>query len=374
MLKLFLPVVLLLTLCANSLAQTSSTVEVLYVAGPQGTSSVSLHTYNVNPQTAVATQVGSAIPVHRGSIDPLTIGTSHYIYLWNSTGVWLYPATANGAPASTATQHFTFSFAHPVYSFLVDPNGKFAYAAMVWGVYPNNYASIVLFTIDQSTGKLTNTHQVVASYSHAYIGFFKFSFGQYGEKLFAEYLDDGPFTTIFGYDYYPVNQTTGQLGKLQSLFYAQTSECQTSCDVTVTGALSAAEGVCCGPDSGNLQIARNSTGQNFACQASNQTFCGDDVAGLAIDPANTNLFFGDATVNETVIGNIDFTTSKLTPSGSTIPGTPPVYFSPDSRLVYAVNSNDIGIYSLHTSTGALTANTTLPDSGAVNIATATLHN
>ena len=80
MFKLFLPVVLLLTLCANSLAQT---VEVLYVAGPQGTSSVSLHTYNVNPQTAAATEVGSAIPVHRGSIDPLTIGTSHYIYLWN---------------------------------------------------------------------------------------------------------------------------------------------------------------------------------------------------------------------------------------------------------------------------------------------------
>lgn len=374
MLQLFLPVVLLLTLCANSLAQTSSTVEVLYVAGPQGTSSVSLRTYNVNPQTAVATQAGSAIPVHSGSIDPLTIGASHYIYLWNANNVWLYPTNANGVPTSISSQHLYFAFGHNVYSFLVDPDGKFAYAAMVWGSYPNNYASIVLFTIDQSTGKLTNTHQVVASYSHPYIGFIKFSFGQYGEKLFAEYLDDGPHTTIFGYDYYPVNQTTGQLGKLQSLFYAQTSECTSSCNVTVTGALSAAEGVCCGPGSGFLTMARDSTGQNFGCQASDQTFCGDDVANLAIDPANTNLFYGDATVNETFIGNIDFTTSKLTASSSTIPGTPPVYFSPDSRLVYAVNSNDVGIYALHAGTGALTASTTLPDSGAVNIATATLHN
>jgi len=115
---------------------------------------------------------------------------------------------------------------------------------MVWGSYPNNYASIVLFTIDQSTGKLTNTNQVVASYSHPYIGFIKFLFGSQGGKLFAEYLDDGPHTTIFGYDYYPVNQTTGQLGKLQSLFYAQTGECQTSCTVAVTDAGSAAEGVC----------------------------------------------------------------------------------------------------------------------------------
>jgi len=85
MMKVFFPVVLLLTLYANSLAQTSSTVEVLYVAGPQGKSGVSLHTYNVNPQTAVATQVGSPISVRNGSIDPLTIGTNHYVYVWNST-------------------------------------------------------------------------------------------------------------------------------------------------------------------------------------------------------------------------------------------------------------------------------------------------
>src|ERR1700730_9278445 len=263
MLKLFLPIVLLLTLCANSLAQTSSTVEVLYVAGPQGTSSVSLHTYNVNPQTAAATEVGSAIPVHRGSIDPLTIGTSLYIYLWNSNGVALYPTNANGVPTSTPSQRLTFSFAHPVNTFLVNPDGKFAYAAMTWGSYPHNYASIVLFTIDQSTGKLTNTHQVVASYSHDYIGFRSFLFGSQGGKLFAKWFDDGPHTSGNGFDYYPVNQTTGQLGNLQSLYYAETFECQPSCTVTVTSALSAAEGVCCGPSSGFLQIARNSTGQSF---------------------------------------------------------------------------------------------------------------
>jgi hypothetical protein len=371
--KLFLPVVLLLTFSANSLAHTSSTAEVLYVAAPQGTSSVSLHTYNVNPQTAVANQVGSAIPVQSGSIDPLTIGTSHYIYLWNSNNVWLYPTSANGVPTSTPSQHLTFSFAHPVYSFLVNPDGKFAYAAMVWGSYPHNYVSIVLFAIDQSTGKLTNTNQVVASYSHDYIGFIKFLFGSQGGKLFAEYLDDGPYTTIFGYDYYPVNQTTGQLGKLQSMFYAQAGECQTSCKVVVTSALSAQDGVCCGPGSGGLGVTRTSTGQTIACESS-MTFCQDDVANLAIDPANANVFFGDATVNQTYIGNINFLTSQISARSSTIPGTPPVYFSPDSRLVYAVNSNDIGIYALHASTGALTASTTLPDSGAVNIATATLHN
>jgi hypothetical protein len=103
------------------------------------------------------------------------------------------------------------------------------------------------------------------------------------------------------------------------------------------------------------------------------TFCQDDVANVAIDPANANVFFGDATVNQTYAGNINFSTSQIGASPSTIPGTPPVYFSPDSRLVYAVNSSDIGIYALHASTGAFMASTALPDSGAVSIAAATLH-
>jgi hypothetical protein len=95
----------------------------------------------------------------------------------------------------------------------------------------------------------------------------------------------------------------------------------------------------------------------------------DDVANLAVDPANANVFFGDKTASETYILKVDFSAEELTPSSSTIPGTPPVYFSPDSRLVYAVNQSDIGIYALKPATGALTASTALPDSGQVSIAT-----
>jgi len=54
-------------------------------------------------------------------------------------------------------------------------------------------------------------------------------------------------------------------------------------------------------------------------------------------------------------------------------GTPSIFFSPDSRLVYASNTSDVGIYALQSSTGKLGANTTLPDTGNVSIATATLH-
>jgi hypothetical protein len=230
----------------------------------------------------------------------------------------------------------------------------------------------MLFTIDQTSGKLTNAGKAVAIYGpNQYIGLTGFLFGNSGPRLFASWFDDGPHTSAIGYDYYPVSQTTGQLGKLKTLFYAQTFECGSSCAGAMTDPVSAVSGVCCGPGSGFIVIARNVTGQNFGCDATMLTFCGDDVAHLNLDPKGKNVFFGDATVTQVYIGHIDFSTSKLLESSSSILGTPRVYFSPDSLLVYALNSNTIGIYAFQTKTGEFTPNTTLPDSGNVTIASAT---
>ena len=366
-----------LSLAVLVIPSEASTKEVLYVAGPQGSPNVTLYTYIVDPATAAATQVGNAIHVASGSIVPLSIGNSHYLYLWSTAGVTLYRTHADGAPLGTPSQHVTFSFLHPVNSFLIDPDGKFAYAALGWTDSQGDENSIILFTIDQSTGELTNTNQVVASYTNEYTGFVNFKFAQRGDALLGYYWDNGPETFIKGYDYYPVNQTTGGLGTLQNMFYAQVYECGTSCAVAVTDLVSAEDGLCCGPPSG--EIAVTLTASNGATQAScpapgaaDSGFCTDDVANLAVDPANANVFFGDQTASETYILNVDFSAEQLTPSSSTIPGTPPIYFSPDSRLVYAVNQSDIGIYALHTATGTLTASTSLPDSGEVSIATVSL--
>ncbi len=367
MLKPFV-VVSVFSLVALVIPSEAITKEVLYVAGPQGSSNVMLYTYSVDPTTAAAAQVGNAIHTASGSIAPLSIGASHYLYVWNTTGVWLYRTHADGTPLGTPSQHVGFTFLHPVNTFLIDPDGKFAYAALGWADSQGNETSIILFTIDPSSGELTNTNQIVASYTNEYTFFLKFLFAQEGGKLFGEYLDDGPFTTIFGYDYYPVNQTTGGLGTLQNMFYAQAYECESSCAVTVTDVLSAQDGVCCGPPSGFLTVTLTSEGKSITCSQSD-SFCTDDVANLAIDPANANVFFGDRTASETYILNVDPSAGQLNASSSTITGTPPIYFSPDSRLVYAVNQSDIGIYALQTATGNLTASTILADSGKVSIAT-----
>jgi hypothetical protein len=359
-----------LTLVFSTVCLSASPVEVLYVAGAQG-NQYSLLTYNVNPKSAAATQVGGLVRINANSMDPLTVNGNHFLYVWNASGVWVYPTNGKGLPNNRPSQHLTFGFSYPVYSFVVDPDGKFAYSAYNWTGSQNLvYTDIVLFTIDQSTGKLTNTGKVVGTYGpNQYIVMDDFLFGIHGRRLYSHWTDDGPHTYGIGYYSYSVNQATGALGKVQTLYYAETLECGSSCGVAITDPTSSNSGACCGPGSGAIQFAVNSNGQNFACETE-FTFCSDDVAGLYLDPTGRNVFFGDATAKQVYVAHIDFTTSQLIPT-STLPGTPPIDFSPDSRLVYAINSNTIGIYALQSSTGNITASTTLPDSGEVSVATAT---
>jgi len=359
-----------LMLALSAMCLASSAVEVLYVAEPHGTQ-YSLLTYNVDVESAVATQVGQPVTILANSMDPITVNGKHLLYVWNATNVWVYPTDGSGVPNSRPSQHLKFGSSNPAYSFVVDPNGKFAYAAYNWTDNQNNVnTDVVLFTIDQSTGKLTNTGKVVGTWGpNAYIVMDRFVFGVYGPRLYAHWTDFGPYTYGIGYYYYPVDQTTGALGNVQTLFNAETLECGTSCGVAISDPTSLSVGVCCGPGSGSIAWARNPNGKTFGCEYE-LAFCSDDVAGLYVDPLGRNVFFGDATVQQTYIAHIDFTTEQLIQTSS-IAGTPPIDFSPDSRLVYAINLDTIGIYALQSSTGNITASSVLSDSGNVTVATVT---
>jgi hypothetical protein len=352
----------------------SASVDVLYVATPQA-SNISLATYNVDPTTAVAEQVGNPVTVGATNVDPVTVGSQHVIYVWDSNEVWLFVTNAQGVPRSQPAQHLKFNFAHTVTRFLADPGGKFAYAGMTWvdSKTYNNYAAVVLFTIDQSTGKLTNTGQTVASYGpDPYVGLTGFLFGLSGKRLYASFFNNGPYTCMPGYDYYAVNQTTGQLGPLKALLFANGS-CSGPIAIALTDQLTANSASCCGRGSGFLSVYRTGTQKIIQCGPQNVSLCGDEVAQMNLDPASQNVFFGDADTGLTDVEHLDFTNSQLVDTGSSIAGTPPLYFSPDSRLVYASNPSDIGIYAMQSNTGKLGANTTLPDGGNVSIATVTLH-
>jgi hypothetical protein len=349
----------------------SAQVEVLYVTGPQA-STVPLNTYNVNSETAVATQVGS-MNVGGSSVTPVTVGAQHRIYVSNSTDVWLYVTDPQGVPASSPSQHLTFNFPHPVTSFVVDPKGNFAYAASIWfDKQYNNYAAVVQFTINQSTGKLTNTRKDVATYGpDPYTQLNYFIFGAGGNRLYASYSDYGPQTCIIGYDYYDVNPANGSLGPADSLFHAQ-ADCSSDGAVAITDQVTAFDAACCGSGSGYVNANQTATGRPALCDASVDTYCQDVVYGLAIDPASQNLFFSDGDKLLTYVMHLDFADFKLIGTGSVIAGNPHIYFSPDSQIVYALNPTDIGTYTFQPGSGTLGASSSIAQGNNVSIATATL--
>jgi hypothetical protein len=346
---------------------SASTVEVLYVAQPQ-TSNVFLATYDVNPVTAVAVKVGTTITVGGSSVTPLSIGTMHLIYVWNATDVWMYVTNSEGVPNRQPSQHLTIGVPYPVITFLANPNGKFAYAVLANGLEQD----IVLFTINQTTGKLTNTNKVVARFVGSdFVALTAFNFGRTGKKLWVR-RDASAHTCDVELEYYPVNQSTGELGSLISVVGFDCTFAFGGIAFSDETAASAENSS--GPGGGGVFITRLGTGQNIICQAAMQTFCGDEPFWLSLDPGGQNLFFADRNTLQISIGHIDWTNSTVMLSPSIIPiAPPPLFFSPDSKLVYAVNANDIGIYALQASSGKLTTSTLLPISGSVSVATATLH-
>jgi hypothetical protein len=352
----------------------ASSVEVLYVTETRA-GKTSLLTYNVNPATAAATEVGGPISIEATSIDPVTVGIRHVIYVWNSKNVWTYLTDANGVPDAEPEQDLTFKFPNPVTTFVADPDGKFAYAGVAWwdSQTETNNATVYLFAIDPSTGELTNLDEAVAQYGpNPYIGLTGFSFGLKGNKLFASDYNSAPYTCEPGYDYYPVNQSTGHLGSLENIY--EDGFCSGNTAVAVTDQIAGGGGACCGQGSGGLGVIQISTGRQIDCDSSMLTFCGDDEDGLYFDPASRNVFFADYDTKEIYIGRLNFAKGVITESASAIPGGPQLYFSPDSLLVYALYKHNVEIYVFRSSTGTLIANTSLALQGEVNIITTTLQN
>jgi hypothetical protein len=187
---------------------------------------------------------------------------------------------SQGVPNTQPSQHLTFGFGSPVIAFLANPNGKFAYAATSNGTEE----TIVLFTISQTTGKLTNTKKVVARFGpNFFVALTAFSFGRTGRKLWARVDNNGPHTCAVDYEYYPVNQTNGQLGSLIDVVGFDCSFAFGGVAFSDETAAQAQNGG--GPGSGFVGIKNLHTEQSIGCQATMATFCGDEPFWLSLIPA-----------------------------------------------------------------------------------------
>jgi len=367
--KVFALVLFLFVVCLAALSQT----EVLYVATPQTNQPWLLTTYNVDPSTAAATQVGSPVNVESSNIIPLTVGSLHVLYVWTRTDVWVYPTDANGVPTTNPSQHLSFGLSLPLTSFVVDPKGKFAYAAVTWSDSNQQHrAAIYLYTVDSSNGNLTNTHKLASAYGpDPYIGLSGFSFGASGARLFARFFDSAPFTCNDGYDAYPVNQSTGALGALGGIVGVD-SECGEIDNIAVSDQLGGYSRDCCGTGSGFIRLRLISTGQQINCDHTMLQYCGDN-GPLYFDPTSQNLFFNDNVLNLLFISRIDFTTSDLIPTAQ-LPASfsLALQFSPDDQLFYTSQPSGVNIYAFQADTGKVGASTTLTESIQTAIVATTL--
>lgn len=357
-------------LSLTSLSLASSVVEVLYLAQPQGNGSLLL-TYKVSPKNAVAQQIGST-DLPASSMVPLTVGKTHLLYVWNSTDVWVYTTDANGVPQSKPSQHLTFGFAHPVQAFIADRDGKFAYAAVTWYDNQGNFtAQLMLLTIDPATGLLTNTGRTAASYGPSqYFPLESFFFLGSHTRLYTLQVDDGPHTCIQNYDYFPVDQTTGLLGNMKPL--VGWGDCGNMSAGTVSDVAMATSDAPYGQGSGTVVVRRIANGEQITCTTTMLTFCGDESNSLAFDPTSRNLFFSDYDSVQVLLAHIDWASGKLLATGS-IPSLPSLFFSPDSKLVYAIDTNEVESYAFDSASGIFTASSLFSRTpGSVSVATATL--
>jgi hypothetical protein len=356
-----------------TLTTSFAATELLYVQEGQN-----IITYSVNNTTAVTKKLGTLSTAY--SVEsPITVyrsGSFLYVLGFSPAQEYftVYSLTASGVPNATPVQ---ILFVKPALSqFNIHPNGTIAYAMFSWqGYIDGNYAwasDIVLFTINPTTGKLTNTTKVVANFPLS-VKFVTFMDGMdsKGTKLYTGTVDNVDAVGLLKYSYFPINAKTGALGKPVQFWQDSTAwEPQNSAFTDALIAQMTPESA----SASSISIFPNVVEPAHAlitCTSVMVPECGDDFALFYapwMHPSGKYLFFADATTNEVPILYINTNLSKLQASGDSIPGNPEtVAFSPDGLLVYAVEGSEVLVYVFNPHSGLLTAHTTIKAAGVGQI-------
>jgi 6-phosphogluconolactonase (cycloisomerase 2 family) len=335
-------------------------------------------TYSVNNTTAVTKKLGTLNTAYSAT-SPITVyrsGSFLYVLGFSPAQEYftVYSLTAAGVPNATPVQTL---FVKPALShFNIHPNGTIAYAMFSWEeIVDGNdeWASdIVLFTINPTTGKLTNTTKAVANFPLSdYSATFGYGMSDKGTKLFVKTYDEQDDFAPQVYSYLTVNATTGALGKPIEFWedesgpgaqYSAFSD-QVIAQLTPDYAAPMAS-IDIYLTSGDLVHPL------ITCTSAMVPECGDTFGyyGPWIHSSGKYLFFPDMTTNEVPILYINTNLSKLQASGDSIPGNPKtVAFSPDGLLVYAVEGSEVLVYVFNPHSGLLTAHTTITAAGVGQI-------
>jgi len=344
--------VLCLLLCVScfAVAQTSNTqstgsapssaVQVVYTIDGS-----TLTTYNVDPQTLQAAEVGTITLSESTYPYLITSPNGHFLYYeavqdYSDAGrnLYVYDTNASGLPGTAPVQKISAQW---IYGMAVHPNGRFLYT-VAQGSSSNGMTpyAIVRNLIDQNNGKL-GQHVTEATYnldsgtsycSPTILGFNAAGAIMY-DAIFCSYPHGTSAATYYARS---VDLQTGALGPDQQLYtwnyYAGSGyenvqfRNHLMFDFVQTAF------------SGNwvniYRVQQNLGTPLMNCTSSLWAECGNPVYGLA-HPSGQYVFLFDFTTNITYIGQINLSTQQITQTSS-IPYEVQ-QFSPDGTIAYGVN-------------------------------------
>jgi hypothetical protein len=341
--------------------------ELLYTLGSNNIVKV----YSVNSTTAATKMIGSVkLPSSYGAQIVRTANTP-FLYAFgfnpsNQEFLWTYKLNASGVPGAAPIQ--TLPVKNALRTFVILPNGKFAYGMYSWEMTDPNtgnpgYAGdAVLFTINTKTGLLTNTKKPVVNfplndyYSPELVGM--------NTKGTEMYTVQNP---VFGGEdaYYLHSSVNPTNGAVTGTNYFWQDDYPAGAGVTGIGNLYMAEQW---PDSGTgknaINIYLNAVGPNILihCDEYMVQVCGDTDGNMVFDPTGKYLLFDDSTISEVPILYVSAANTDLVASGASIPGNAYlVTFSPTGLLLYGWESGEVLVYVFNPHTGLLTAKSTIAD-------------
>ena len=365
--------VLCLLLCVSSfaLAQTSntqsngsassSTVQVVYTIDGS-----TLTTYNVDPQTLQAAEVGTIALSESTYPYLITSPSGHFLYYeavkdYSDAGrnLYVYDTNASGLPGTTPVQKINAQW---WFGMAAHPNGQFMYVVAV-GSSPTGITPYAInrYLINQNNGKLSQS-VTEATYhlesgtsfcSPAILGFNTAGTTMY-DAVFCSYPHGTGAATYYARS---VDLQTGALGPDRQLYtwnyYAgagyENVQFRNNLMFDFGQTLFNGNWV-------NIYRVQQSVGTPLVnCTSSMWTVCGDSVYSLA-HPSGEYVFLFDFTTNITDIGQVNLTTQQITQTSS-IPYEVQ-QFSPDGTIVYGVNdvngALDIEIYGFSVASGQVT--------------------
>ena len=322
----------------------SSPLQVVYLQ--DGTT---LTTYNVDPQTLYATQVGQPFNLPMTTFNILTPSfNGQYLYIQGldssqNQHLWVFATDASGVPQSPPVQELS---ANGMYNLEFDPAGKFAY---VTSGTPNSQNQTLYdirrFTVDSTTGKLSSP-AIVAKYplygpcgigaEGASPGLSGFSANsqKFYDYWFCSYHDSVNAT------YYErtVNAQTGALGPDVEV-YAWNNGTQGFDTVSFSNNqlidFSIPNSYQQGIDTLSIYpVVPNSTKPLLQCTAAMLEACGYSLGEL-VHPSGKYIFFVIDFYTDQ-IASIDLATKKVVDTGHYIPYQV-AKFSPDGTIVYGIS-------------------------------------